>query len=466
MSRRARKAKDAATPTRAAPGAPLGAGWKVSASAAPIRPLHAPAPTSPASSAVPPASSSPTPQTPSTSSLPEDRPPPPATSAPSSASSPTPGVTWAPPEGTPATSAAHNAYAEQWRAHHQHQWRAAKEVPAGDTQLVHAWAYALTLYPATALTVWMQRTEPAKGAYTFYLDGVALVGEDPARRIYDAVEANRREPGVAETFIGRIRARHPTTMEWIEMMGGELKLPSRAQQQTNAAGAPPGWSAPGWGAPPPPYGAPWGAGMPPGPWGGSPPGYGYGGGAMPPWWMMPPPWMAQQQAAPPANIAADPEKLAVWQIVRDVLSAERSSSAGSTQRDELLSTLVLKLVEKSNAPAPAASTTGSPADAITMFGKMAEALDRIRGTGAGDEPKPGIVVHDVGGAKIIQDKNGDVDAVASALVSLVPEAKTVLKERAAKRAADQATRAAGAAGAAGTSGSQAPLRPVNGAGDK
>jgi hypothetical protein len=348
------------------------------------------------------------------------------------------------PEGWGHGAAASNAYAEMMRTRDAWKQRTQKHVPQVDTQLVHAWAWAVTRYPPQALTVWLQRTAPAQGAYLIYLDGAQLMnGDHPDRAVYEAVRRNRRQPTIAETFFARIRGLSETG-QVIEVGCGEIQLPPEPSAQPQPGYAqPPPYGPPPWGGPPPGY-PPSPYGMPPyGPPGGMYPSpYGYGAMPPPPWWWNAAPIVGPLGAAPaqaaaaPAAIQHDPGLMVLWESIRD-------STKGMTQSQ---SELVSKLLERALLvpPAPAAQATGTASikETFSVLESAVGLVDKLRGSS--ETGSEGIKVHDVNGAKIVESSPGKIDSNTSMLLSLNEMGRDWMKQRGDAAAKAQANALSGA----------------------
>lgn len=180
-----------------------------------------------------------------------DAPPPrPAAAAPS----PPP-----PPEDPDAKSS--NKWRERVVTRDAQDFAARRPMPQGETMLTQAWLQVIRVrnVPPQACTISMRRSEPAP-IYDFYIPGEAVAGAHPDRELFEYVERNRRQPEIAETFVGRIQAQ--TAAGELQDLGwGHIYLAPRAAQQAGNPWAPP--QAPGWGGGAQPAGGAWSGGAPP-----------------------------------------------------------------------------------------------------------------------------------------------------------------------------------------------------------
>ena len=314
--------------------------------------------------------------------------------------------------GRGAATDVQNSYAERTAAREGQAWAKASQVPQHDTLLVHAWAWAVTMYPATALTVWLRRVDPIAGAYEFWVPGDAIMGDYPDRRLFEEVRARRRQPTVAERFAGRIRAvTHEGTP--VEIAGGDIQLPpepaTAPTPYTNGAGAP--WSQP-YGQPPwwgpysaPPYGAP--------PYGG-PNTYG-----MPPW---PYPWpVPSANPPPPAAIQHDPAMVEMW---RSLVELFKSPAHADAARDQ--SAMQLKLLEMflDRVGKPPSGANGSVVETLSVLEKAMGLFERLRGDG----DKEGVSIVDAGqGVKLVTEGK-KVNEGLSTMVSVTSAATGALEK--------------------------------------
>ncbi|HZU83492.1 MAG TPA: hypothetical protein VE987_11270 [Polyangiaceae bacterium] len=334
------------------------------------------------------------------------------------------------PEGQQNAAQAATNYADMRRMRDARRWGSQAQIPQGENSLVHAWAYAVTTYPAYGFTIWLKRVEPVQGGYEFHLTGEQLAGGDyPDRRLYEEVRRFRRQPSVAERFVGRIRALTPDG-SYVDLGAGELSLPPEPTAQPTA------WADPGsaWGRPP---GSPWGAPPPwamgamvgggwgPMPWGNG--GFGYGMMGAPP----PGSLVAMQQeiaqlkaqisATPPAAIAGHPELVEMWKMMNETISqSQRYAQAQDGGTTKMLLEFVLANMAKSNTPV-------SSVDPFSMLERIITVADKLRPPASGGGERPGIVIHDVGGTKLVEDKDGNLDTASSAVLSVLGDAKDALK---------------------------------------
>jgi hypothetical protein len=289
------------------------------------------------------------------------------------------------------------------------------------------------------MTVTLRRVDPIEGAYEFYIPGDALISDWPERKVYDEVNRRRQQPWLAERFSARIRALSPNG-ETLELAGGEIAFPADASRvrppaSNGAPGAPGTMGAPPYGYPPgypPPYGYPPAYGAPPAgyPYG-YPPAYGYGAppGALPGWlpgspWGPPPPWYGQPQSAqPPAKVAADPELLAMWRTNQEIQAS--AAKDANTQARELTTRLLDLALERASTPPP------EKEDGFATLERAINLVDKLRPPVEPQSPSRGITIHNVDGARIVENKDGDLDVGASGLLSIVGDAKAFLQSRAA-----------------------------------
>jgi hypothetical protein len=342
-------------------------------------------------------------------------------------------------------------------------WASRRDVVSPERMLVHAWTWALQTYPPAALTVWLQRTTPATDPYSFYIDGDTLSGEHADRRLYDAVRARRRQPKVAESFFGRIegRASNGTSQQ---VATGIIDLPPEPETRASTWSDPQN-GAPPWGAPPgyagaPPWGYPPPYGMAP-PWGGP---SGYMGGppspyGMPPPWAWGPPGFAgappAQPAAAPAAIAQDPALLELWRSIQTIQATSAQHSADAQMRSaEIQGKLLMQLLERAT-PAAASSGGGNSSmkDAFEMLATTMRLAKEMTGGGGEEKGHRGLHIHQVGSDLLVEDKNGEIDPVATSLLGLKDGVKEIVKGVAARRAAIVGARngAAPVGGSAGAS---------------
>lgn len=310
----------------------------------------------------------------------------------------------------PAFAAAHaNVYSEDFQARERDRWGKSKHVPQPDTKLVHCWTLALAHFPPSALTLWLTRTTPAQNSYEFWVSGEELIDPMfPDRKLYEVVRRKRRQPTVAESFVGRIRGVSENGTQY-DCGYGEIHLPPE-----EAAPAPPAWgsnaaSSP-WGAAPP-----W-AGQPT-PWG-TYPGYGYPMGQPPPWGGPPPhwaqAWQGQAPPPPPANVQSDPALLQVWQASAAATAEVQRLAAASAERaadgqQALMHTLLNRLL----AP-PAAAPAGGLREQIGMLKDVFTLAETMRGPREEGGGGRGITVHNLGnGERIVESKNGEIDVGAT-----------------------------------------------------
>jgi hypothetical protein len=343
----------------------------------------------------------------------------------------------APPEGQNNPSHAANAYAEQRRTHDGQRWLRTKDVPQGENRLVAAYAHAVTMYPPYGLTLNLHADD---GAYELMIAGEEIVASNfPDRDLYAHLRGIRRRPTQNEKFTGRIRALLPNG-EYIDVGSGRVALPPEpdAPAQTwgnaggpawNAAGAPP-WAA-AWGAAPP-WAQQWGA-MPPwamGSWGG-----GQGGGMVQMLMTEIAQLRKQLESKPPAEIAGNPaltEMWRAWQQAQQVLVQQQNGSNASQTEltGKLIDHMFAAMSAKASAPAPTA------ADAFTTIERVAGLMDKFRGPQQSD--KPGITIHQVGEATIMEDANGKMDLGGSLLLSALGDAKKIVGAVAQKRGLNMA----------------------------
>lgn len=391
------------------PFTPVSGGVQLPARAAIPPPPGAPMPTMPA----PPATATP-----------------PADAAPAPAAAAPPAPAPAGPEGLGVHAGMVNSYEQQRRTRDAYRWKMNRDIPQGETLLVHAWSFAVSQYPATALTVWLRRVDPLTGAYEFFIPGDALIGDFPDRKIFEEVRRHRRQPTIAEKFVGRIRYVTPegTTAE---LQGGEIHLPPEPPQTASAPWAAP--QMPAYAPGPPPWGYPWPGQA--GPYGGPPGSYG-----VPP--SMPWPWGTLGMAAalqaptaapapPPAQIQNNPDLVALWTAMQESVRAAQAPQQA----------LMQTLIERAFAQQPQTAATSGQApgllDQVKAFGQMAEALDKIRGPQQPSEHR-GLNIHKVGESLLVENKDGDIDPVATAIVGGMPALtgiKDLIKSAAARRSA-------------------------------
>ena len=314
--------------------------------------------------------------------------------------------------------------------------------------LVHAWTFAIRTFPPSALTIWLQRTVPAENGYQFYIQGEEIAADPyPDRKLYDVIRSRRRQPAVAETFVGRIRGLS-SEGSTLDVGGGSIQLPPDPQQAAPtwapSSGAPPPWA---YGGAPPPgmpfgygYGAPPGGGQP-APWG------------MPPWWAMMPPWMMGQQQTPPvqtppASIAHDPALVEIWKSVMSLstTTAQGSNEAqarAATEQSKLVHLLFSTLLEREKGGK--AESTGGIKDTLELFRSMAGLVKEMQG-GGGDED--GLKIHEIGGGDKIFSTGGKVDKELTAAYAIKTGLEGIAKGVGGKWRASATVQPAAANGAA------------------
>lgn len=323
-----------------------------------------------------------------------------------------------PVASAPPFAAAHaNVYTEDFQARERERWGKNRHVPQPDTKLVHCWALALSHFPAGALTLWLTRTAPAKDSYELWIAGDALFDPMfPERKLYEVVRRERRQPSIAESFVGRIqgKAENGTTYD---CGYGEIHLPpepvSGASPTTWGANA----GAPPWGNPPPPPGygpPPWGP--PPGygsPWG-PPPGY------APPWGGPPPPWAqayGQPPPPPPANVQSDPLLLEVWrQSAEATANAQRLTAESASKASDGQAALMRLLLDRVLAPpAAAAPASGGIKETIGMLKDFSSFVETVRGPREESASNSrGLTIHNLGnGERLVETKDGEIDVGAT-----------------------------------------------------
>jgi hypothetical protein len=341
-----------------------------------------------------------------------------------------------------------NSYAERTRRREDVRFARAKEVPQGENLLVHAWTWAIQQYPPEGLTIWLHRTEPLTGSYEFFIPGHAVVGEFPDRRLYEEAQRRRRQPNIAEHFFGRVKAlSHDGTH--MQIACGHIELPpepAAAPWDGNVYRGVSSGQPSGPPVPPPygSYGSPWGGGSPPS-WTGAPP---HGGsspwwsGAMPPWIAGPPPawWMQAMQAMqaqhaqpqppppPPAAVQNNPDLLSMWNAMLAQMQPFQQ------MQGKMLTELMTRVFAAQPAAAAAAATQAKPPellDQVHALGALAEALDKIRGPApaAGGERR-GLHIHKIDDHTLVENKEGDLDPVATAIFELKDTVKSVAARRA------------------------------------
>jgi hypothetical protein len=340
--------------------------------------------------------------------------PPPAPPAPA------PTIVSAQPEGQNNASHASNTYADARRMRDAARWRTTTAIPQGETGLLGAWTYAVTVYPVRAMTVHLRRIEPAAGTYEILLYGDQLLGGDfPDRCLYDEVRRQRRQPTVAERFTGRIRAM-TADGSYLDVGSGELALPP---EPTTAA---PSWSNPQnawaspWGAPP------WASGSmgTPAPWGMPPWGFGGGGYGM----AMGGPVMAMQQkiaeleaklavAQPPAALAGHPELVEMWRIMQQTISETHRHNNQTT-----LDPTVSKMMDLAFTQLAKSNTPASQVDPFAMLDKVLTLADKL-----GGGRSSGLQIHQVGESMLVEDKDGKLDVGTSVALSVMKDGKDALK---------------------------------------
>jgi hypothetical protein len=381
----------------------------------------------------------------------------PASAAPPPRTLPRPAHVAPPPAAFAAAQA--NDYAQRMSAREAEHWAKSREVPIAEPLLMHAWAWAVQQYPPSALTVWLTRTVPETGSYQFFVTGEELAGDYyPDRKLYETVRMKRRQPTIAEKFIGRIRGMSAEGKA-LDVAYGEISFPPEERTVAPAWGPAATAGAP-WGSPYAsfPGGAPpWGG---PGPWGAGPPGYGpYG--PPPPWWGAPPwggpppswatPAAAAAAAQPPPHIAADPTLLEIWKMMQEGQAALTRASAETAGRaNEEQGKLVRLLLERVIAPpaATAAGAGGGVKETLSMLSDMANFYDKVKGS-AGSGSGGGITIHRVDDDLIVENKDGEIDPVATIGLGVKGGFKEIVKHMAQGRAA-RAGGASPAQAAAGT----------------
>lgn len=382
----------------------------------------------------------------------------------------------APPFG----AARANVYSEDFQSRERDRWGKTKHVPQPDTKLVHCWTLALAHFPAGALTLWLTRTRPATDSYELWISGDALFDPMfPDRKLYEVVRRERRQPAIAESFVGRIQGKAENGQTY-DCGYGEIHLPPE-----QPASAPPAWGAPPnlspWGAPPPGYGPP--------------PGFGYGYGAPPgfgpaPWGGPPPPWaqalgwpgaQPPPPPPPPANVQSDPLLLQVWQAsqentARAQLAAAETASRSADAQTQLMHLLLQRVLTPPAAAAPA----GGMKETLAMIKDVAGIVETFRGPREeGGGSGRGLTIHNLGnGDRLVESKNGEIDMGATAALSIksgITEiASAIGKMRANRGGPSMAAAPPPAAAAAALSGArmakgpppataEAPARAPNGA---
>ncbi len=344
----------------------------------------------------------------------------------------------------PFAAARANAYSEDHQQRERDRWGKNRHVPQPDTKLVHCWTAALVHFPPTALTLWLTRTSPAQSSYEIWISGEELFDPVfPDRKLYEVARRKRRQPTVAESFVGRIRGVSENGTQY-DCGYGEIHFPPE-----EAAG-----SAPPWGSSA--AMSPWGpaAGGPPG-WG-PPPWAAQGWGAPPGWGGPPPPWAQAWggQGPPPAptNVQSDPVLLQVWQASAEATAnAQRASADSAARAADSQNAILTMLLQRVLAPAAPAAPAGGLRETIGMMKDMASLVETMRGPQ--EAPNRGVSVLDLGGGdRVIQNKHGDIDVAASGLLgvkgAITEIAQAIGKARAGRGPSmGQAPAAAAAAGA-------------------
>lgn len=331
-------------------------------------------------------------------------------------------------EGQNNASHAANNYADARRTRDAAKWRTAQHVPQGEIGLLGAWTHAVTTVPAYAMTIWLRRVDPQAGAYEILIYGDAVASSDfPERALYDEVRKQRRQPTVAERFIGRIRAL-TADGQTVDVGSGEIALPPEPTGPTATPwsnpgspwgpspwpmmpGAPPSSSSSPWGPPPSPWGSPWG-------WGGGAGGYGFGYGG---------PMMAMQHelaelraklaAQPPAALQGHPELVELWRVMNETLASSQrhNQPASMDPTTSKVLELAFSRLAKDNVPA-------AQVDPFSMLERVLTIADKLGGGGKGG----GLTIHQVGDGMLVENKDGDLDVGASAVLSVLKEGKATL----------------------------------------
>lgn len=310
------------------------------------------------------------------------------------------------PEGWRNSAHATNNYADALRSRDARQWTKGRDVPQGENLLVHAWAFAVTEYPARAMTLSLLASD---GQYELLIDGDTLDGSDfPDRRLYAEVERQRRRPGMNEKFLGRIRA---LTRDgaYLDVGSGSISLPPRVDApaqpwaQPGAVGQPFAYGG-GYGAMPYGYGAmPYGPGYgPPGMW----------GGPMAQMQQQIEQLRAQLALKPPAALQGNPELVELWKTMQ--LTMAQTTTAATSQSSELTSRLIDLALSR------AAATGDKSPDPFAMFDRVLAMVDKLRPAQNGGS---GLTIHQVGDATLLEKKDGELDIPGSIALSVIGDAK-------------------------------------------
>jgi hypothetical protein len=232
--------------------------------------------------------------------------------------------------------------------------------------LVHAWTFALSQYPPSALTIWLRRTVPSENSYELWISGEQLAGDPfPDRKLFETVRQRRRMPQIGETFHGRIRG-YSAEGHVLDIGGGDIALPPEPSQQPTS-----------WTSPASPWPAPMTPATPPWPW--TPYGYSSPPPAPPPWWYglgYPPP--AQPAQPPPQAIAHDPALLELWKGIQSLQTAAmQSSGEAQTRIATLQADLMGRVLDRAMATTSPAPTNLS--DTVGLLSKMASLINELRG---------------------------------------------------------------------------------------
>lgn len=135
----------------------------------------------------------------------------------------------------------------------------------------------------------------------------------------------------------------------------------------------------------------------------------------------------------------------VWKTLHaSILQAQggNNQDAQSKLNDKLLDLALSRMAD-----------SGKSQDPLDRLDKVIGLVDRLRGDSGS---KSGLTIHQLDGTtRLVEDKNGNVDPMMSATLSLLPEAKELLKER------RQAIAAKAASQSAGVGGSKPPARGGN-----
>jgi hypothetical protein len=155
---------------------------------------------------------------------------------------------------------------------------------------------------------------------------------------------------------------------------------------------------------------------------------------------------AAATAQPPAHVAADPAMLEIWKMVQETqIAAAKASAETSGRATDAQSQLIAKLLERAFAPPPAAKESGGFRETVGMLSEVANLFDKVKGSG-GDSGggRSGIHIHRVDDDLIVENKDGEIDPIATIGLGVKGGFKELVRTMAASRGARAAAAPNGA----------------------